>query len=139
MDQSIETMSAIPARMCEAWNRGDAAGFYADFAADAELVEFEGTIQKGRDTLVAFQQPAFDTMLKGSSLVDSDVPFARIVAPGAGVVHHRFGVLMPGAPAPARLMQLLAVVWQNSRWEVATLQNARVVPLAALPALESIT
>jgi hypothetical protein len=34
MDPSIEAMSSIPNRMYEAWNRGDAAGFFADFADD---------------------------------------------------------------------------------------------------------
>ncbi|MDR7276240.1 SgcJ/EcaC family oxidoreductase [Catenuloplanes atrovinosus] len=140
MDQSVEAMNAIPARMCEAWGRGDAAGFYADFADDAELVEFEGTVIKGRETLIAAQQPIFDTVMKGSQLVRGEVRFARIIAPGAGVVHHRAGILLPGesAPLPTRyVMQLFAVVWQNERWQVTALQNARVVSLESAMALDS--
>ncbi|MDP9794827.1 uncharacterized protein (TIGR02246 family) [Catenuloplanes nepalensis] len=139
MEQSVEALSAIPARMCAAWGRGDAAGFYADFAEDAELVEFEGSILRGRATMVAANQQVFDTVMKGSQLVRSEVPFARVVAPGYGVVHHRAGILLPGEEEPLSsryVMQLLAVVWQNDRWEVATLQNARIVSFEATMALD---
>ncbi|MFE2868807.1 SgcJ/EcaC family oxidoreductase [Embleya sp. NPDC059259] len=140
MEQSVEAMSAIPARMNEGWNRGDAAAFVADFADDAELVDFEGTIHKGPESVIAFNQPLFDTVLKGSRLVRSEVPFARIVRPGWGVVHHRVGLVMPGEEEPLSsryLMQLLAVVWQNDRWEVTTLQNARLISLETAMALDA--
>ncbi|MHA6759387.1 SgcJ/EcaC family oxidoreductase [Streptacidiphilus sp. PAMC 29251] len=96
MEQSVEAMSAIPARMNEGWNNGDAAAFVADFADDAELVDFEGTVHKGREAVIACNQPLFDTVLKGSRLVRGEVPFARIVRPGWGVVHHRVSMVMPG-------------------------------------------
>lgn len=51
------------------------------------------------------------------------MPFARIVRPGWGVVHHRMGMVL--------FMQLFVVVWQNDRWEVAALQNSRLTSLAA--------
>ncbi|BCB76906.1 SgcJ/EcaC family oxidoreductase [Phytohabitans flavus] len=141
MEQSVEAMSAIPARMNEAWNSGDATAFFADFADDAEFVDFEGTIHKGREQMVAFHQPIFDTVLKGSRLVRGEVPFARLVQPGCGVVHHRVGLLMPGEqePLPSRYsMQLFATVWQNDRWEVAALQNSRLISLEAAIALDSL-
>jgi uncharacterized protein (TIGR02246 family) len=140
MEQSVEAMSAIPARMNQGWNHGDATAFVADFADDAELVDFEGTIHKGREAVIAFNQPLFDTVLKGSRLVRGEVPFARIVRPGWGVVHHRVCMVMPGEPEPLSsrcFMQLLAVVWQNDRWEVATLQNARLISLETAMALDA--
>ncbi|MEU3983378.1 SgcJ/EcaC family oxidoreductase [Streptomyces sp. NPDC026672] len=142
MEQSVEAMSAVPARMNEAWNRGDAAAFFSDFAHDAEFVDFEGTLHKGRAEMIAFHQPVFDTVLKGSRLVGGEVPFARIVQPGWGVVHHRVSLLMPGEEEPLpsrRSMQLLAVVRQNGRWEVAALQNARLVSLEAATTLDSLS
>jgi len=90
--------------------------------------------------MVAFQQPVFETVLKGSRLTQSEVPFARVVQPGWGVVHHRVGMMMSGEPAPPRsrfLMQLLAVVWQDGRWQVAALQNARLISIEAAMALET--
>jgi uncharacterized protein (TIGR02246 family) len=141
MEQSVEAMSAILTRMNEAWNRGDATAFFADFADDAEFVDFEGTIHKGRDEMVATHQPVFDTVMKGSRLVRGEVPFARIVRPGWGVVHHRVGMLMPGEEEPLAsryFMQLLAVVWQDDRWQVVALQNSRLVSLTAAMALDSL-
>jgi hypothetical protein len=41
MEPSAEARIAIPARMTGAWNRGDAAGY---FAGDAVSVEIGGTI-----------------------------------------------------------------------------------------------
>ncbi|NED80449.1 SgcJ/EcaC family oxidoreductase [Streptomyces sp. SID11233] len=140
MNQSVEAMSAIPARMNEGWNSGDATAFVADFADDAELVDFEGTIHKGREAVIAFNQPLFDTVLKGSRMVRGEVPFARIVRPGWGVVHHRVAMLMPGEEEPLAsrsFMQLLVLVWQNDRWEVATLQNARLISLETAIALDA--
>ena len=113
MEQSVEAMNAIPARMIEAWNRGDATGFFADFAEDAVLAEVEGTIFRSRAEMIAAQQTMFGTVLKGSRLVRGEVPFARIVSPGVGVVHSRVGILMPGEeePSPTRFsMQLFVVV-----------------------------
>ncbi|NDZ78946.1 SgcJ/EcaC family oxidoreductase [Streptomyces sp. SID10853] len=139
MEPTVEALSAVPARMIEGWNRGDAAAFVADFAQDAELVDFDGTVHKGRDTVIASQQPVFDTVLKGSRLVRSEVSFARVVGPGWGVVHHRFGMVMAGEkePLPSRyFLQLFALVWQNDRWEVATLLNSRLVSLDAAMALD---
>jgi uncharacterized protein (TIGR02246 family) len=141
MEQSVEAMSAIPARMNEGWNRGDAAAFLADFADDADLVDFEGTVHKGRERMIAFHQPVFDTVMKGSRLVRGEVLFARIVGPGSGVVHHRMVMAMPGEeePPPTRVfLQLLAVVWQNDRWEVAALQNSRLISLETAMTLESL-
>ena len=141
MEQSVAAMGVIPARMNEAWNRGDATAFAADFADDAEFIAFEGTILTGRDEIVAYHQPLFDTVLKGSRLVDSRVAFARIVAPGWGVLHNRVGVLMPDddAPLPSRdSMQLIVVRWSSEGWQAVALQNSRVIPLGTQLTLDAL-
>lgn len=141
METSAESMSAIPGRMNEGWNAGDAAAFLADFADDGELVDFEGSIHKGRDELIAFHRPLFDTVLKGTRLVRGEVQFARVVRPGWGVVHHRMAMLMPGEqepPAHRAFLQLYAMVWQEGRWQIAALQNSRLVSLETAAALESL-
>lgn len=124
-----DTLESIPARMREAWNRGDAAAFFADFADDAELVEFDGTVTRGRTAMIEAQRPMFATVLQGSRMVGGEVPFARVVAPGFGVVHHRVGILLAGQTEPADAMQLFAVVRRGDRWEVAAVQTARLVPM----------
>ncbi|MCA1221057.1 SgcJ/EcaC family oxidoreductase [Streptomyces sp. 8L] len=140
MTPSLGTLRAVPARMIEGWNRGDAVAFAADFAPDGELIDFEGTVHKGRDTVIACQQPLFDTVLKGSRLVRSQVEFVRLVAPDFAVIHHRFGMTMAGEeePPPSRyFLQLFAMVRQDGRWEIATLQNARLVSLESAMALDA--
>ena len=64
------------------WNAGDAAAFLADFSDDGELVDFEESIHKGRDELIAFHRPRFGMVLKGARLVRGEVKFALIVRPG---------------------------------------------------------
>ncbi|MFF3751855.1 SgcJ/EcaC family oxidoreductase [Streptomyces sp. NPDC002018] len=143
MEKSVDAMSSISARMNEAWGRGDAAAFLADFAVDAEFVAFEGTVLKGIDEMVNFHRSLFDTSLKGSRLVNGRVVFARIVGDDWGVVHHRCQFIAPGEDTPVSSrdsMQILVVRWIDERWQVVTLQNSRIVTLdrqLQLDALES--
>ncbi len=127
--------------MYEAWNRGDAVGFFADFAEDALVAELEGSIHRSRADMVAAQEAVFTTVMKGSRLVNGEVPFARIVSPGVGVVHSRVGILMPGEekPPPTRfVMQLLVMVWREDRWVVTAMENARLLTMDGMAALEAL-
>ena len=141
MEQSVEAMSAFPGRMYEAWIRGDADSFFADFAEDALFVELEGTVYRSRAEMIAAQTEAFDTFLEGSRLVRGEVHFARIVSPGVGVVHARMGILLPGEeePPPVRFgMQLFVMVWRDVRWVAVALENARMLTPESTAALESL-
>ena len=62
---------ALYTQAMEGWNTGSAEAFAAPFATDGHLVAFDGTHFKGRDEIVAFHQPLFDTWLKGTRLVAS--------------------------------------------------------------------
>jgi uncharacterized protein (TIGR02246 family) len=140
MNEPTEAISAIPARMNEAWNRGDATTFFADFAEDAVFADFEGTIYRGRQEMIASHQPIFDTVMKGSRLAQGEVLFAEIIQPGWGVVHHRVGIALPSEDEPPpsrRSMQLFVTAWQNDRWEVVALQNSRLISLEAAATLET--
>jgi uncharacterized protein (TIGR02246 family) len=141
MEQSVEAMSTIPTRMYAAWNRGDVAGFFADFAEDVVFVELEGTIYHSRAEAIAAHEDLLGTMMKGSQLVRGEVLFARIVSPGVGVVHSRVGILMPGEEEPPSTrfsMQLFVVVWRDDHWVVAALENGRLLSLETMAALESL-
>lgn len=141
MEPTVEAMAAIPIRMYEAWNRGDVAGFFSDFAEDVLFAELEGTIYRSRAEAVAAHEVLLDTVMKGSTLVRGEVHFARIVSPGVGVVHSRVGILMPGEEEPPSTrfsMQLFVTVWRNDRWVVTALENARLLSLQTMAALESL-
>ena len=140
MEQSIEAISAVPRRMCEAWNRGDVPGFFADFAEDVFFAELEGTIYRSRADALASHEELFATVLKGSRLERGEVLFAEILSPGVGVVHHRVGIQMAGEtepPATRFSMQLFVLVWRDDRWVVTVLQNGRVLSLETMGVLES--
>jgi uncharacterized protein (TIGR02246 family) len=133
-------MYEIPARMAEAWARGDAAGFFADFAPDAVMTEFEGTVLRGRDEMIAATQPVFDTVMKGSRLLRAEVHYALVAGDGVGVLHNSFGIAVAGEqePPPHRFsMQLFVLAWREDRWQVVALQNSRRVSLATAGLLES--
>ena len=139
MQSAVEAMSAIPAGLAEAWNDGDATAFAADFSDDAKFIAFEGTILNGPGEITAFHQPIFDTFLKGSRIVDSEVVFAREIEPGFGVVHNRIRVIMPGetAPLPSRdSMQLIVVRLRGDHWEAVALQNSRILTLESQDVLD---
>ncbi|MEV7091136.1 SgcJ/EcaC family oxidoreductase [Streptomyces sp. NPDC093085] len=140
-EQSVEAISAIPGRMYEAWNRGDVAGFFADFAEDVLFAELEGTVYRSRAEAVTAHEALLGTVMKGSRLVRGEVYFARIVSPGVGVVHSRVGIQMPGEEEPPSTrfsMQLFVTVWRDGRWVVAALENARLLSLETMAALDSL-
>jgi uncharacterized protein (TIGR02246 family) len=142
MNDTEKALAAIPARMNEAWDRGDGAGFAADFTEDAEFVAFDGTVLSGHAAIVAFHQPLFDTVLKGTRLVNSEVVFAREVRPGIAVLHQRLGVVMQGEtePLPSRnSMQLFVLVHQEGRWQVVASQNSRIVTLEYQQKLDEVS
>ncbi len=81
MEQSL---AEIPGPDDPGLEPGDAAAFFADFAPDARLVEFEGTVVEGRDTLVRGQQPMFDTVLKAPGWSTAPCCSRRWSHPGSG-------------------------------------------------------
>jgi uncharacterized protein (TIGR02246 family) len=128
----IAELESIPAGMIAAWNRGDAAGFVASFAPDAEFVAFEGTVLTGTDAIIAFHQPLFDTLLRGSRLVSGGIPFVHVVDERFAVVHNRVSVVLPGedTPSPSRnSMETFAVVRTDAGWRVVASHNSRVLTL----------
>lgn len=121
-------LKSIPHAMIEAWNRGDAKAFAAPFAKDAMFVAFEGTELDGRDAIVAFHQPLFDTALKGTRLTGGEVRFVRFLGPDTAVMHARCGVVLAGQHRPAasrESMQLFVCTRRGGEWRVAAVMNAR--------------
>jgi uncharacterized protein (TIGR02246 family) len=131
-DETTAQLAAIPMRMIEGWNQGDATAFATPFAEDADFVAFEGTILHGTEAIVGFHQPLFDTALKGSRLHDGGVPFVRVFDNRFAVVHSRLAVILPdeAAPSPSRdSMELYTVVNGATGWKVVAMQNSRVLTL----------
>jgi uncharacterized protein (TIGR02246 family) len=141
----VEAVKSFPLRMIEAWNRGSAASFAAPFTGTADFIAFEGTHLVGQRQVVAFHQPLFDSVLRGSRL-EGAVKFVRFVTPEVAVMHALGSTALPGQSqtSPSRdSMQLFVAMKRTGSWCVEAMLNARRLTLeqqsfaddfAALPA-----
>jgi uncharacterized protein (TIGR02246 family) len=123
---------ALYTQAMEGWNTGRSEAFAAPFAEDGHLVAFDGTHFKGRDEIVAFHQPLFDTWLKGTRLV-ATVESVRFLSPDVALMHVLGGTVMRGKtrPAPERdSIQTLVALKRDGAWSLAALQNTRVRPIS---------
>jgi uncharacterized protein (TIGR02246 family) len=121
-------ISSIPMQMIEAWNKGSGADFAAPFTESADFIAFEGTHLKGWKEITAFHQQIFDTVVKGSRLVEGEVKFLRFLIPLLAVMHAAVRVTLPGQtkPSPSRdSMQLFVVRKHDGDWRAEAMLNAR--------------
>ncbi|HET9864754.1 MAG TPA: SgcJ/EcaC family oxidoreductase [Steroidobacteraceae bacterium] len=126
------TIKDVVERMIEAWNHGDAIGFAAPFAEDADFIAFEGTHLRGRAEIVEFHQPLFDTVLKGTRL-EGGVKFVRFVYPQVAVLHAWGTTTLGGQTnaSPSRdSMQLFVFTKHERGWLCDAMLNARRITLA---------
>jgi uncharacterized protein (TIGR02246 family) len=122
---------ALYTRSMDGWNTGSGEAFAAPFAEDGHLVAFDGTHFKGRDEIVAFHQPLFETWLKGTRLV-AEVESVRFLSPDVALMHVLGGTVMRGKsrPAPERdSIQTLVAIKRDGEWRLAAFQNTRVRPM----------
>src|SRR5690606_37055431 len=100
---------AIPLRMADAWNRGDADAFAAPFTENADFVAFEGTHLEGRAAIAAFHTRIFAEEVRGTRL-EAEAKFVRFLGPEMAVLHATARVALAGQdrPSPSRdSMQLV--------------------------------
>ncbi|HWM20188.1 MAG TPA: SgcJ/EcaC family oxidoreductase [Ilumatobacteraceae bacterium] len=127
----LTDLRAIPKHMIEAWNRGDAAGFAHACTDTTDFIAFEGTHLVGREGIIAFHQPLFDSVLAGSRL-HGDVRFVRLLGADWAIIHAYVDVVLPGhvRPSPGRTsMQLFVVHRELGEWRIEAVQNCRQVTL----------
>ena len=118
-------------RLMDGWNAGDAEAFAAAFAADGDLVGFDGTHLQGRREIAEFHQPLFDQLLKGTRLV-GEVTGVKFLASDLALLHAVGGTIMRGKqrPAPERdSMQTLVLERRAEGWRIAAFQNTRIRPM----------
>ena len=126
-----DAVRALYVATMEGWNRGSAEDFAAPFDDDLDFVAFDGTRFQGRDDLVRFHGPLFETHLKGTRLV-GDVTDVRFLGSDVAIAHARGGTVLRGKrePAPERdSIQTLVAVKRDGRWRFVAFQNTRVRPI----------
>jgi len=127
----VEDIRALYAATMDGWNRGSGAAFAEPFADEVDFVAFDGTRFRGRDELVRFHDPLFETHLKGTRLV-GDVTDVRFLGSDVAVAHAYGGTILRGKqhPAPERnSVQTLVAMKRDGRWQFVAFQNTRVRPI----------
>jgi len=122
---------AFHRQMIDAWNRGSGEDFAAPFSETADFIAFEGTHLKGRKAIAAFNQQAFDTVVKETHL-EGEVNFVHFLNPQLALMNGVVRVMLPGQPktSPSRdSMQLFVVMKRDRDWRIEGLLNARKLRL----------
>jgi uncharacterized protein (TIGR02246 family) len=122
---------ALYEQLMDGWNRGSGAAFAAPFAADGDLIGFDGTHLQGREDIAAFHQPLFATYLKGTRLVGRVIS-VRLLGPDVALMHAIGGTVKRGkaVPAPERdSIQTLVATKSGDTWRLAAFQNTRLRPI----------
>jgi uncharacterized protein (TIGR02246 family) len=128
--QDEREIRALVDGMFDAWGRGDAAAYHADFTDDADYVSFDGS-RRGKADSISSHANLFPTVLYGSRLV-GEVESVRFLTPDVAVVH-LLGSIVEGwrqQPLRRRLSrQTMVVVRRDGQWQVTAFHNTRVRPL----------
>jgi uncharacterized protein (TIGR02246 family) len=129
---------ALMSAQAEAWNRGDAAAWSKDFAADADFVNIFGMVFSGRKEIEERHAAVFASFFKGSQ---TTVTVRRVVflAPRLAIVDSDHVVTGYGA-LPATLHPVDGAVRTRMKyvmrrgpksWSIVAAQNTEIKPLPA--------
>ncbi len=116
------------ARLCDAWNAGDAA----EFTAEATYVTFNGQVMDGRAAIEDTHRRLFDGPLRGSRMTqmgDDAVPdTVRLLRPDVAHVVTIGAVMRPGqdtVTADRESVLSFVVTDDGDGWRVAAFHNTR--------------
>ncbi len=121
------TTETVIARLQDAWNAGDGAGFAAPFAPDADFVNVRGDMHTGRDAIAAGHQQIFDTIYAGST-ARYTVRKARELDDGVILAQIDAKLNVPSGPLAGELVGLasLVLVQDVGKYRIAAFHNTLV-------------
>lgn len=124
-----------------AWNRGDAAAYSRDFAADGTFTNIRGQYFTGYEAFLRQHEVIFQGIFK-DTLLQQDIVTLGFIAPDVAIVETLTSVSGMAAPPPgtavdskARLRtRLLQVVTrQAGEWKIVAYHNVDVKPGIPVP------
>jgi uncharacterized protein (TIGR02246 family) len=121
---------ALLDRSRDAWDRGDGAGYGAQFTEDATDVTYVGTVYRGAAEIGRAHQALFDSFLKGTRLA-LEITDLRLHGQGTAVVVTR-GDVHKGTRRPRRpgkVATYTVVRDTDGQWRIAAVQKTRRRPL----------
>jgi uncharacterized protein (TIGR02246 family) len=129
MSERNEVLAVLD-RLADAWNRGDATAYGAEFTEDADYVTFFGLRSEGRKAIVDSHRELFQGPLQGSKLTGFGDPRVRFLRDDVAVVVTGGGSSLTGGSDPAaegRASTLTYVLARGDEgWRIAAFQNTRV-------------
>jgi uncharacterized protein (TIGR02246 family) len=115
---------AVLGRLYDAWTKGDANAFVADYAPDATSV-LPGDFRPDRDTVRERMAAAFAGRLKNSR-VEDNIDSIRFLGADTAIVVSRDGVLLDGeveVPDGRWVMATWTLTRQGRDWRIAAYHN----------------
>ena len=133
-DQAEQSIRTLVEQMTAAYNRGDAAGVAAPFAANGVMIAGDGTRVATPSAIEAYIAKLFTTLPHGARF-EARVIEVRSLGPDAALLMSEGGFLMPGEPtvtAARAGINAIVAVREAGTWRIALFQRTRrVVPKAA--------
>ncbi len=123
-------LESIVDRLARAWNSGDAPGFAAPFAADAQQVNIFGARLVGRSAISERHAAIFAGIFSGSVNV-LHVLDARRLGPDVLLAQLSSVVDVPHGPLRGELRTIASAVLRTPRdadWEIVLFHNTREQP-----------
>lgn len=134
----VERLQASASEFAEAFNRGDAKAIAAQFTEDAEAVDEDGSILKGRDAI----QTRFAELFKDSPQARVEVELTSLRQIGADVAledGYSTTTLVPDEPG-ARSPYTVVHIKRDGKWQIASVRDfpAEDTPTTAHDALNAL-
>jgi uncharacterized protein (TIGR02246 family) len=105
----------------EAWARGDAAAYASHHTTDADLIDFRGVHAVGRQAIIDLLQPAFDGVLKNST-VEARIVDLRFLSAEVAIFHTEGKIVPMGEDS----IQTFVATKGGDGWLIAAFQNTRI-------------
>lgn len=120
-------IQAIIANLNDAWTKGDAKLWGAQFAEDADFTVWTGTYVKGREAITRGHEEIFNTIYKGTKL-RLTVRSIRFLRKDVAVAHTEGRVVKKEEefPSTPQNVQVFILTKEKGRWLIAVFQNTRV-------------
>jgi uncharacterized protein (TIGR02246 family) len=131
-DSLAEEAAALAARLEQAWNAADGAGFAAPFAEDADFVNVLGMHARGREAIAAGHDEIFRTVYAGSE-VRYRVERARLLRPDVALVHMHGALTIPTGPMAGEheARPSMVLTREGGEWRIASFHNTFIRDPAA--------
>ncbi|NLE80113.1 MAG: SgcJ/EcaC family oxidoreductase [Rhodococcus sp.] len=127
-----DQLTALFDRMCQAWTDGDADAYGACLTEDSDYVSFDGSLARGRESMVVAHDKLFRGVLLGSALV-GEVESIRYLTDDVALLHGTGSVLTAWrSRTPKRRLTRNTVVAVRTveGWRFTAIHNGRVRPLS---------